>query len=241
MSDYELQLKQAISHLYKTFESYHLNPPIAGCPCCVGEYEQKLIRSKILNQLTVEDLNHYVYHAVILWGTIEDFKHFLPRLLELTAFEYESFWSDIVIIKIAETEFNNWKEEEREVVNQYLLALWNYILSQPPRLNFSAKDFINSLSNINNELKLFLTMWSIHHSPNSLLHLSDFIGHRINLNKLPIKINYFSQKDTKEFLEWVLKEEVIARLEQYFFNNIDEPYIKEIADTIDILNYLLTK
>lgn len=190
------------------------------------------------NQLTVEDLNHYVYHAVILWGTIEDFKYFLPKLLELTAFEYQSFWSDIVIIKIAQA-FNDWQEKERKVVNQYLLALWNYILSQPPRLNFSAKDFIKSLLNINNKLNLLLTMWSIHHSPNSLLHLSNFIGHRINLNKLPIKINDFSQQNIKVFLEWVLKEEVIERLEQYFFNNIDKPHIEEVAITIDILNCLL--
>lgn len=244
MSDinYELELRQEISNLYKVFELYHLNSHIAGCPCCVTEDDQKLIKSKILNQLTVEDLNNYAFHAISTWGTIEDFKHFLPRLLELTAFEPKFFWSsDTVIRKLSFAEFDDWTEAEQKVINQYLVALWNYVLSQPPRLKFSASDFIDSLLSVNDELNLFLVIWQKHPSLYSLLHLSEFISYRIDFNKVPIKIDYFSQKDTKEFLEWLSKDEIIKKLEQYFFDNLDEPWAEQLATTIDILNCVFNK
>ncbi|MEM8677684.1 MAG: hypothetical protein AAGF83_28070, partial [Cyanobacteria bacterium P01_G01_bin.67] len=103
MSDitHEIELKQAIADLYEVFEPYHLNSHIVGCPCCVTDDDQKSIRSKILRQLTAEDLNHYAFNAIFTWGEIDDFKHFLPRLLELTAFEPKFFWSDTVITKLS--------------------------------------------------------------------------------------------------------------------------------------------
>ena len=201
--DYQLELKKAIANLYEVFEPYRLNPHIAGCPCCVTDDDQKSIRSKVLDRLTAKDLDHYAFNAIFTWGTIEDFKHFLPRLLEITAFEPKFFWSDTVITKLSYAEFDNWREEEQKVTNRYLIALWNYILSQPPRLRFSAYDFIDSLLSVNNELNIFLAMWQNHSSSFSLLHLSEFISHRIDFNEVPIKIDCFSQKHTEQFLQWL--------------------------------------
>ncbi|MEM8676898.1 MAG: hypothetical protein AAGF83_24050, partial [Cyanobacteria bacterium P01_G01_bin.67] len=135
----------------------------------------------------------------------------------------------------------DWREEEQKVINQYLITLWNYILSQPPRLRFNAYDFIDSILSINDELNLLLAMWQNHRSPSSLLHLSEFIRHQINFNVVPIKIDNLSQKHTEYFLQWLSQDEIIDKLEQYFFDNLNEPYSNQLATTVDILHCIFSQ
>ena len=91
--DYELELRKAIADLYNVFEDYHLDSHVEGCPCCVTKDDKKLIEAKVLRELTADDLNHFAFNAMTTWGTVKDFKHFLPRLLELLAFDKRFMWS----------------------------------------------------------------------------------------------------------------------------------------------------
>lgn len=234
--NYESELKQVIALLYETFANYPLNPQITGCPCCVTESDNQLIKSKVLSQLTANDLDRFALKAIYTWGTIEDFKHFLPRLLELIAFEHHFFWSGTVISKLAYAGFKNWDEQERKAVNKYLITLWNYILSQYPNSSIELSEFIDRLMDITDDLHPFLLIWQNHPSINSLLHLSDFIANEIEFNKSPIKIIHLSQENTVKFLHWLTRREMIEKLEQSFFDSVDKSYADKLAIAIDILN-----
>ena len=64
------------------------------------------------------------------WGTEEDFKHFLPRLLELVTAE-ESITdvvdSEVLLGKLAYADWTHWPSEEQKAVNDYLNALWLHL------------------------------------------------------------------------------------------------------------------
>src|SRR5688572_11844593 len=80
-------LAEAIEALYVAFGRYTLHHPVVGCPCCTSAEDDRLVRSKPLRRLTAADLERFAFNAVSTLGTVGDFKHFLPRLLELAATE----------------------------------------------------------------------------------------------------------------------------------------------------------
>lgn len=237
--DYKLELQQAIAKIYEVFAVYPLNSKIVGCPCCVTQKDNQLIQAKVSNKLTAKELNRFAFKAMNTWGTINDFKHFLPRLFELAAFDSQFLWSSTVIDKLEYAEFNNWAEPEQLAVNQYLVALWNYILSKYPNAPIYPDELIPCLIAINNDIDLFLLMWQNHSSINSLLHLSDFIRNNIRFNESPIKIINFYPNHTEKFLHWLTKSGVIKKLEQSFFDNLDECYAERLAIAVDTLNYAI--
>lgn len=233
--NYELEFKKAIALLYETFAIYPLNPYIAGCPCCVTQSDRELLRAKLLDKLTSDDLEHFAFNAITTWGTTEDFKHFLPRLLELLAFDKRFYWSSEVIGKLAYAEFCHWKENEQKAINEYFVALWNYILSQYPSPSIYVDELLERLMDITDDLDSFLLLWQNHCSINSLLHLADFIQKEIRFNESPIEIIHFSERNTAKFLSWLAQESIIKKLEKSFFDNLEKPYANRLAVSIDIL------
>src|SRR5215470_5230868 len=85
-------LRSSVERLYTVFADYHLSQHIEGCPCCITPADQAAIHSKPLRRLTYEDLELYAFKAMLTWGAPESWKHFLPRILEILAFE-QSSWS----------------------------------------------------------------------------------------------------------------------------------------------------
>jgi len=81
--DYKSELKKAIADLYSVFKDYRLDSHVEGCPCCVTKNDKQLIEAKVLTELSPDDLNRFAFKAMTTWGTVEDFKHFLPRQREL--------------------------------------------------------------------------------------------------------------------------------------------------------------
>jgi hypothetical protein len=76
-------LKKSIENLYSVFSKYEIRSFIEGCPCCVSDRDKEKIHSKELRELEEEDLSRYAFKAMTTWGNVDDFKHFLPRILEL--------------------------------------------------------------------------------------------------------------------------------------------------------------
>jgi hypothetical protein len=81
MAPEETALRQSIEGLYKAFASYPLAEVIEGCPCCTTESQQTQIHAKPLRELSIDNLDDFARKALTTWGSADDLKHFLPRLL----------------------------------------------------------------------------------------------------------------------------------------------------------------
>lgn len=243
--DYRQQLEKAIAILYETFAIYSLRPHIEGCPCCVTENDHKLISHKRLNLLTSSELNNFAFSSMTTWGTALDFKHFLPRLLELIAFDSRRFyWSETVIgSKLNYAKYDEWQVEEKAAIERYLICLWNYILDNYPSHSIEPSEFIDSVAKIFKDLTPLLDIWQNHPSINSWLHLSRFIKNEINFNspQLKLQIIDLSPQQTEQLFTWLLKPSIIEKLERAFFSNLESVYADNLATAIDILSVAIAK
>jgi hypothetical protein len=80
-------LQDSIENLYSVFSSFRLRDRIEACNHCHGSKDDQLIRSKPLRLLGVDELHNYLGDAMTTWGDDYDFRHFLPRILELCALD----------------------------------------------------------------------------------------------------------------------------------------------------------
>jgi hypothetical protein len=112
-------LQDSIENLYSVFSSFRLRDRIEACNHCHGSKDDQLIRSKPLRSLGVDELHHYIWDAMTTWGDDYDFRHFLPRILELYALDERltSQFVDepIVLGKLRYGKWLMWPEAEEDV------------------------------------------------------------------------------------------------------------------------------
>ncbi len=76
-----------------------------------------------IRNLPVEAFYEYLSSAMNRWGNIEDFKRFVPRLLELLATNWPSD-TFMMLSKFSMARWRKWPIAERESVEKYFNAVW---------------------------------------------------------------------------------------------------------------------
>lgn len=79
--------------LYGVYATVPLDPGVDFCDHCVTEAEVRALHTTPLRELTPEHLGPLLFSSTTTWGDIAYFRHFLPRLLELTAAGAMNDWS----------------------------------------------------------------------------------------------------------------------------------------------------
>ena len=80
-------LKEAIAGLYDAFGREPKPLIVEGCGCCVSTQQMALLLSTPLRSITPSEMKPYAQHVFLEVGAVADFKYFLPRILEILAFE----------------------------------------------------------------------------------------------------------------------------------------------------------
>jgi len=83
----------AVDGLYAAYATVALNRDVDFCDHCVTEAEVRALHSTPLRELTAEHLGPLLFSSTTTWGDIAYFRHFLPRMLELTATGAMNDWS----------------------------------------------------------------------------------------------------------------------------------------------------
>ncbi len=115
-------LHEATERLYDVLSRYPRPGRVAGCPCCVSAEDQARLHRAPLRELVAEDVQRYASKALTTWGTEDDLRHYLPRLLELV-------WElpvapEILLGKLAYAEWDRWPSDERDALHAWLDAWW---------------------------------------------------------------------------------------------------------------------
>ena len=176
-------IQGAIENLYSVFSSFRLRDQIEVCNHCHDLKEAQLIRSKSLRSLRVDELHHYIRDAMTAWGDDYDFRHFLPRILELCALD-ERLTSEfvdepIVLGKLRYGKWQTWPEAQRQAVRNYLHALWELkIEHQFPWEDFTPpliEGWLCAIGQAEDDLHLYLHRWTVSTSLAAIGNLSHFI------------------------------------------------------------------
>ncbi|GHO84875.1 hypothetical protein [Dictyobacter formicarum] len=238
--DDTIQLQQAIEQLYTIFALYKTSNKMAACPHCVTQAEINDLTRVPLRLLTAEQLWRYTFKAMSTWGDERDFRHFLPRILELSAFNPGSYELelDMVCRQLDHGKWSDWPEEEQQAILQYFVIQWRLLLSSfTEETRYRVINYVNALGFMALDITPFLSYWRQERSLSATRHLVAFIDE--HKDEIPfqhrLKYWYGYQSIAQHIIAWLLETETRLRLEDDFFRYADEAFADELAQSIDAL------
>lgn len=173
------ELETAVEGLYAAFAAYPLRDDTDPCPCCHSSYDEQRLHAKVLRKLDVDDLRKYTADALFVWGGVDDFKHFLPRIFELQIL-YGSDFDDpqIALGKLRHSEWWSWHQAEQQAINSFLNETWACVLNTSPNeiSGMEIEDWLCGIAQAEPSLAAYLKAWLATGDSNADLNLASFIG-----------------------------------------------------------------
>lgn len=91
-----LRIETAIQNLYSAFSDIEKTTQVQWCPCCIDRKNISALLETPLAQISSDDLSPYASSAFLTVGEVNDYRYFLPRILEVSLND-DSFWPDVAI------------------------------------------------------------------------------------------------------------------------------------------------
>jgi hypothetical protein len=212
-------LQRAIEDLYSIFGRYALRSDTHICLHCHTEQDERRVHLRPLRQLRAEDLRQYASSSLYTWGTEEDFKHFLPRLLELTVEAVDLDFEDpqTIFRKLPYASWWMWPETERLAITRFVRAVWLAALSTPPEeLGFyQVKDWICSIAQFEEDLGPYLADWIAADSAEAHRNLAYFILNDLSFSgKVPAGYWEDRRQQWQQLVSWCQTFAIRQKLER---------------------------
>lgn len=231
-------LRQAIDDLYLAFAQYPLPRWTGSCLHCHDEAEELRLHAKPLRDLTTEDLESYVWSALLTWGSVDTFKHLLPRILELAADYGWTVDREIVLSRLRRGDWRTWPVEEQVSVSAYLMAVWTAALSDESFV-IPADEWLCVVGQAVDDLGPFLEAWYMNPHASSRYQLAEFIFENSNKIETRGRLAGGFWSDRREqmaqVIDWLLRPSVSEILEQAFFEHSSEPESENLSWAVDQL------
>jgi len=235
-------LRAAVAHLYSVFGRYHVET-LTGCPHCTSDEHGRILAATPLDKLRSEQLERYAFKAMTTWGSVRDFKHFLPRILELTSLSDSPGWPDIEIVfsKLDDGRWHTWPAAEIEAIRRYLLAIWNDLLGMYPH-HLEAESVLCAIGRAEANLRPYLEVWERSSSRSALLHLADFLQHNVThlVRKHHLIDAFWDARPAQErqVKEWLLDSRCIEEWEKRLIDAAELQSDERVSGAFDLLQVL---
>ena len=261
-SDLELRqaaLRTCVRHVYQAFGSYRLARYIEPDGCFPDACDDRPLRADSLSQLPAAAFDRYQGKAITTWGSVDDFKRFLPRMLELIAFPNADarpmplkygfpYTVDgySVFGKLEYGQWRRWRKAERNALDGYFDALWSFSLAMPVKLESgryeqaSLSGLLSDFSLAHEDVTRFLKHWDAEAAdPTSGLtaaaHLAaSVVCHRDSL----LELDSPTGRQDNQQLAWLASDDVAKLLESAFFRWSETPYADLISQAHDWLGWI---
>ena len=213
------ELREAIEQLYKVFNKYPANPNMDGSPMYHDLAQWNLaLMAKPLRALDIEeDLRVYYFKAITTWGSVNDFKHFLPRIFELLTTLPLGIEEWVALSKLHYAHYETWPAPEQAAIHRFLLAFWQMLLNEESdRIDALFSDYFPSIANVFPDFKKLLELWAAAESQEAAQRLATFVCDKEKwlLKKQMLPGFYDSEPLGKLFFEWLHTPTALAKLKQ---------------------------
>lgn len=174
-----------------------------------------VLRTKPLRDLSPNELRRYSAKAISTWGTVEQFKHLLPRLFELVIEEEFAYTPEILFKKPRYGGLAEWPEAEKDALTFFCHALWRDALQEYPLSaclhSFSTiDDCLCSVAQIVDDLQPMLKSWDCE-TTNNTLHLADFAANNSSTlyetQRLSNSFRDERPEQMKQVVDWFLSQD----------------------------------
>lgn len=215
---------------YFLFSRYTRNPDLEGCPCCVSEEDKHRLLSKPLKLLSTDDLYKFTFKAMSTWGEVNDFKHYLPRILELIFTESSAIDIDLLHSKLLQASFFEWPETEQQAVLNLAEAAWPLLCSKTQSVSLSD---LQNLDNLGVPLLKLLHVMECEPGSATFPLLVRFIDDCLNdLLNQNLKSSRKENALRDQIKQWSSKQHALLERGFYFYEASDSGFAKQISDTL---------
>ncbi len=220
-----MNLQESINNLYKVFSIYKIDGKIKerSCECCVPRFNIDGLFTKSLKELSEDELGFYIRKAITTIGNVNDYKHFLPRILELTL-DYDVLTDFHDFEKLNYSNWKSWNENEIEAISSFLELLLIHHLNH---LEYVDLIFVINLSiKYLGEVKT-LNIWKQNLTEN---HLHFFIDYKLSFSD-----TLFLDFKQTTFDKWISSDFILKKLEDLFLKTKDKLEANRISITYTML------
>jgi len=234
------RLKISIEKLYDTFAKYQGLSKLDGSPLYddLGIWNKEL-RNKKLRELTDEDLSRFAGKVILTWGDENDYRFYLPRILELTAELKTPYQIWTLYSRLEDANWKTWVIEEQAAINEFTIELWCKLLcDSSEKAEWEFKDYFHAIANFYADFSQLLKIWEINDSFASIKHLTNYIFEE-RQNLFDNNFINSTEKNTKhieEFRTWLTSDKIIKKIEQAFFDNEKNELAERLSWIEKILN-----
>lgn len=234
------RLKISIEKLYDIFAKYQGLSKLEGSPLYDDlETWNKQLRSKKLRELTDDDLSLFAGKVILTWGDENDYRFYLPRILELTAELKTPYDIWTLYSRLEDANWKTWNDDEQTAISDFTIELWNNLLTDnSEKAEWEFKDYFHSIAYFYPDFSEILKVWETNDSFASIKHLTNYIfeerQHLFDNNYLDsIEKN---TKNIEQFKTWLTSDNILNKIEKAFYDNEKS----EIAERLSWVEQILT-
>lgn len=220
----------AIEELYKTFAKYPFKSTIEGCPCCVSDTDKSTLHSKQLRQLEDEDISRYAFKAMTTWGDVNDFKHYLPRIFELSSTRKLVVDTFVILGKLDYGNWREWESQEASTLNKFLRSWWKYDINTN---EYFDSELLIEVNKLIKDIPSMLADWDVGIETQGFKNYVELIeNHYYELKGKNKTFKELSAQEVETLNKWI--ESNSSRLEDGFFKfeSVDKEFSARISNTL---------
>ena len=213
---------------------------IEYCPCCFSaDEEQALLAPVALRQLSVDVLRPYAFDVLLTVGDVDDFRYFLPRILEVACtVGFDGPDLESLSGRLVRARWLDWPAAEQVAVRDVLAALWATTLAVFPS-EPDVDTVLCAAGNAGEDLRPYLAAWMAEfRRPATSAHLLDLLLYGARCTSAGWELtNAFWGGKAEPVAAWLAGPEVRHAVADAFTVAEDEAVLQVLADVHDLLGW----
>jgi len=215
------------------------------CRCgCTKPEEISALLAAPLPDLPFDSLANYSFKAMTTQGSVNDFKYFLPRLLEGITQETYRYDPEILFGKLRYGKWLTWDDTEIRAIRKYMKAMWSLALCIFPLQNhfpafFEIGSVLGSLARTGDRVEPYLLIWDETKVQEADQHLIQFVtlyGSEFSNGKA-LSSGYWETIEQPDVLRrWILKPETMERIKRSKHLLLKDGYEHLFGPALEILH-----
>jgi hypothetical protein len=176
------ELRAAIRQVYAVFAAIPCPRKLDASPLRDADAILRALTSAPLPNLPDAALAPYSRWAITTVGMPQDFRHFLPRILELAATDPDWTGAEPPVIadRILRAGWPDWPADERKPVADLFSAAFAETLAREAGGAFGPEDWLCGMATVALDLAAPLAGWRANRSGEAALDLADFVFTQAN-------------------------------------------------------------
>jgi hypothetical protein len=169
------KLAAALQQAYQVFANLPRPAHLEAAPHRDGDRMLSSLTAAPLRELTGEQIGPYAGCAITTVGSERDYRHFLPRILELAV--QEPVWigaePPVIAGRLKRADWETWPADQRDAGLLVFQEAFRWAMEAHPN-DADASNWLCGVATLNASVGELLAVWRHSRSPNAALQLASF-------------------------------------------------------------------